>query len=1001
MRAELTIIPEDSILWTVMDRDSQTLHSTRVEPSHFVAVGASAGGLEAIEAFFASMPRDTPFGFIIIQHLSPDYKSLMVEILSKKTSIPVQRAEDGMIVQPAHIYLIPPKKNLTIYHGTLMLVDQDHSRGLNLPIDVFFRSLAEDQGERAVAVILSGTGSDGMRGVRAVKQAGGMIMVQNEESARFDGMPRAAASTGLADFILPPGEMARELLAYTQHPYVNRSERNMATTHGVEDALSRIFLLLRERSKVDFSHYKPSTVVRRIERRIGITQTEDIEAYLKHLYAQPGEVDTLFRELLIGVTSFFRDSPVFDQLQNAVLPELLKSGDSRDMRVWVAGCSTGEEAYSLAIVIRECMQALKIHREVKIFATDIDRNAVRVAATGQYPESIAADVPPHLLSRYFIRQDDHFHIARSVREMVVFAQHNILKDPPFTRIDVVSCRNLLIYLQPVLQNQVLNNFSFSLRDNGILVLGTSETTGEVSHSFDALSTRLKIYRRSASASSNAKTGLHPTQSPAAPAATQNLEERMQAMQSRYGSNRSSGVRKEERILERLLEAAAERYLPTSIVVNEGLHILHVLGNTTPYFQLPSGRPSWELGRVAARSLSIPLTTAVNQVFREQSELHVEGVTIAGEDQTFAVNARIVPLPQRPGQEQLVAIFLTGAPRPSEEGAAEIPVSVWNLSRETEQRIVDLEQELQLSQENLQATVEELETSNEELQATNEELLASNEELQSTNEELQSTNEELYTVNAEYHSKIMELTELNNDLDNLLTSAGIGILLLDEPLVIRRFSPELRSIFNLRGEDVGRPVEHMVHRIRNCDPLELFRHVLATHEPREEEIETEDHRWFLMRVVPYVVAGDEYSGVVATFIDLTSIREAQNLLRIVADSSPVLIWVSDVAGQHIWFSEPWLSYRGRTFAEEAGTQWLHGVHEEDRERCRLLHEEHFAAGTSFSMEYRLQQHDGEWRWFLEVGKPRVDSSGDFAGFIGTCLDIHDRRADMPESGHCVD
>jgi two-component system CheB/CheR fusion protein len=404
-------------------------------PTHYVAVGASAGGLEAIESFFSQMPPESGLGFIVIQHLSPDYKSLMVELLSKRTLMPVHRAEDGMLVLPDHVYLIPPKKNLTIFHGKLLLSEQDHSKGINLPIDVFLRSLAEDQNKKAVAIILSGTGSDGTRGVRVIKEYGGMVMVQDEESAKFDGMPRAAISTGLADFVLPPDQMPSQLLSFSKHPYITKVERS-ETLLSDEQGLTRIFAILRERCKVDFTFYKPSTVTRRIERRMTVNQTNDIRDYVAFLSSHPGEVMALYRELLIGVTSFFRDQEVFDRLEQTGLPEILKSANNREIRFWVAGCSTGEEAYSLAIMARECMEELDVSHDVKIFATDIDRDAIHYAANGSFPESIAADVSPRLLAKYFYKKEDNFQIARNIREMVVFAQHNLIKDPPFTNISL-------------------------------------------------------------------------------------------------------------------------------------------------------------------------------------------------------------------------------------------------------------------------------------------------------------------------------------------------------------------------------------------------------------------------------------------------------------------------------------------------------------------------------------------------------------------------------------
>ncbi|MBF0471880.1 MAG: chemotaxis protein CheR, partial [Gammaproteobacteria bacterium] len=440
-------------------------------PSHYVGIGASAGGLEAIDAFFTSMSPESGCAFIVVQHLSPNHKSLMAELLSKRTEMPVCRAEEGMTVEANCVYLIPPNHDLRIFHGKLLLTEQDRHGGVNLPLDIFLNSLAIDQGEKAVAIILSGTGSDGTRGVRAIKEKVGMVMVQSEDTAAFDGMPRSAIATGLVDYILPPEEMPLHLTSFIRHPYANKKERSV-TLLSDEDGINRIFAMLRERSSLDFTYYKPSTMARRIERRMSVNQVLSLRDYVRYLERYPSEVDTLHRDLLIGVTNFFRDPAVFENLQQNWLRELIEKSDLRQFRIWVAGCSTGEEAYTLAIICKEVMRSLDKQIEIKVFATDVDRDAIAVASAGVYPESISADIPPELLSVYFTRRDSNFIIARQVREMVVFAQHNVFKDPPFTNIELVSCRNLLIYLQPVLQMRVMELFNFSLKPEGILLLGT-------------------------------------------------------------------------------------------------------------------------------------------------------------------------------------------------------------------------------------------------------------------------------------------------------------------------------------------------------------------------------------------------------------------------------------------------------------------------------------------------------------------------------------------------
>lgn len=865
-----------------MERDYPAGPEPSNPPVYYVGMGASAGGLEALESFLTHMPPDSGMAFIVVQHLSPDYKSLMVELLSKRTEMPVRRAEEAMTVEANTVYLIPPKKNLTIFHGKLLLSEQDHSKGIKLPIDVFLLSLAEDQADKAIAVILSGTGSDGVRGIRAVKEAGGMVFVQSEDSAKFDGMPRAAISTGLADLVATPEEMPDKLVAFARRPYASMLDRPQ-TLLSDEDGLTRIFALLRERTKVDFTYYKPSTIVRRIERRMTVNQMEELRDYVKLMERHTGEVLALYRELLIGVTSFFRDREVFDELGEKYLPQLFENMENREIRLWVAGCSTGEEAYTLAILSRECMERQERRLDVKIFATDVDREAILQASNGIYPESIAADLSPKLLAKYFLRKDDRYRIDRSIREMVVFAQHNLVKDPPFTNIDLVSCRNLLIYLQPVLQSKVMDLFSFSLNPNGILLLGTSETTGDMGERFEPLHHKLKIYRTKG----KRRAGDGGPEFPMVP------DSRKWHNKQRFGTAASIlRGHEEERMLERLLQVLAGDYVPLSVVVNSQMEVLHILGNPEGYLRLPTGKLTNDVSKMAAKDLAIPLATGLQRVFRTGEDLKYTNIRLHHHDESRILQMRVKLLPARKGQDPLAVVFLeetASLPRPPLAGEGQ----VFDISQEAEQRIHDLEQELQFSRENLQATIEELETANEELQATNEELLASNEELQSTNEELQSVNEELHTVNAQYQSKIIELTELNNDLDNLLGSTRIGTLFLDENLEIRKFTPEARQVFRIVEADVGRPLHHLSHVVRNADPLEVVRQVERSGLPQEREILTNDGAWFLMRVMPYRVGGATVSGVVMVFIDIGQIKKVEAELRDYADRMSSLFLASPV------------------------------------------------------------------------------------------------------------
>ncbi len=837
-------------------------------PSYYVGIGASAGGLEALDAFFVHLPPDSGLAFIVIQHLSPDYKSLMVELLSKRTRMPVRRAEEGLRVEPNTVYLIPPRKQLTILNGRLILSELSPGRGVNLPIDAFFRSLADDQGEKAIGIILSGTGSDGVRGIRHIKEAGGLIMVQSEESARFDGMPRAAIATGLTDLVLAPEEMPPKLLSFVQRPYVDQAQRPQVLLSD-EDGLTRVFSLLREQVKVDFTFYKPSTVLRRIERRMAVNQTPDLREYVRLMEAWPAEVSMLFRELLIGVTSFFRDREVFDELGKNVLPGLIESAGNDELRFWVAGCSTGEEAYSLAILALECMERSGRKRNIKIFATDIDRDAVLQAGNGVYPESIAADLPSGILGRYFQRKGDQYQIQHSVREMVVFAQHNLIKDPPFNNVSLLSCRNLLIYLQPVLQQRVMELFNFALRPQGVLLLGTSETPGEMGDHFETLHHRFKIYRsRGQRRRPVDGCGFRVPLDPLA---------QREPVRFGRGAHISRQV-EEEQLLDRMLLCLAEDFVLLVAVVNERLELLHLVGNPEGYLKLPSGRLSNDITRMAIKELAIPLSTGLQKVFHTGSDIKYNKVRLPYGNETRSVRMRIKLLPTRKGQERLAGVFLQES-QTEERETVQAQSLEYDLSREAEQRIQDLEQELQFTKENLQATIEELETSNEELQATNEELLASNEELQSTNEELQSVNEELHTVNAEYQIKIVEQIEMTNDLENLMAATRIGTLFLDENLEIRKFTPEINRVFRILLSDIGRPVFHLTHLLEGVDLHAVLHRVVEEGGCREREVSTSEGACFLMRALPYQIGGGTASGVVLTFTDIGPLKNAQEEIRL--------------------------------------------------------------------------------------------------------------------------
>lgn len=863
---------------------------------YLVGIGASAGGLEALEKFFKSMPGETGLSFVVVLHLSPDYKSLMVELLSKQTSMDVFHVTDGIEVAPNCVYVIPRKKNLTIFHGKLYLTDQEErsTHILNLPIDIFFRSLADDQGERAIGIILSGTGSDGTRGIRAIKEAGGMVMVQDESSAKFDGMPRSAISTGLVDYILAPEQMPVELQKYVQHPLVSGRRQEPLMVRD-DDNLRKILAAIRSHSGVDFVKYKQSTVLRRIERRMSINQIDRLKDYVEFMYQSRKELDTLYKELLIGVTKFFRDTEAFETVKARVIPDIFdRKGRTDSIRVWVPGCSTGEEAYSLAILFKEYMDKNGISRDVKLFATDIDRNALENASIGMYPESIAADVSLNYLKQYFVKTGENYQLSRAIREMVIFAAQNIIKDPPFSKIDLVSCRNMLIYLQSPLQRKVISLFQFALNPNGYLFLGTSETVGDAIDFFNVQNNKWKIYQYRGGFKFPMSDSVQMDE-------TRSIQPISPAQD--YRPQRVGGE-DERAMIESLYKALVKEFLPTCAVVNEDFQLVHAFGEINKYLMVStSDRASLDILKMIRKDLSVALATALHRVVKNNSEVVYQNVTLSEGDDTLRINLKVKPFLEWRSRQKFILVNFEDVdvvPTTSEN------TEQFEIDSKMSQRVADLEQELQYSKENLQATIEELETSNEELQATNEELVAANEELQSTNEELQSVNEELITLNSEYQVKIQELTDLNNDMNNLLGATNIGTIFLDRDLNVRKFTPAVQNEMNLLNQDVGRPIAHVSHNFDDLDLVEQARAVLDDLQAREQELQSKSGKWYSLRILPYRTTDGSVRGVVVTLIDInrqkeaeTALQQEHDLMRRITETSFAGISVVDKEGQLIF------------------------------------------------------------------------------------------------------
>lgn len=837
-------------------------------PLLVVGIGASGGGLEAVEAFLTHMPADGGIAFVIVTHLDPTHASIMGDLLTRYTPMKVFQAEDGMKVKRDCVYIIPPGKDMAIMNGSLQLLEPQVIRGMRHPIDFFFRSLAKDRGERAVGVVLSGAGTDGTLGLKDIKGEGGMVMAQDPVSAKYDGMPKSAIDTGLADYILPPEKMPEQLIRYMRHPYVVAAAKRDALMGKISENLHKILLLIRSQTGRDFSYYKETTIIRRVERRMNINQIADVAHYIIFLQRNPVEVELLFKELLIGVTNFFRDADAFETLRKKVVPEIFsKKPVGGTVRVWVPGCSTGEEAYSLAIILKEYMEKVKRGYNVQIFATDIDVSAIEKGRMGVYPDSIGSDVSPDRLRRFFVKGDNTYQIKKEIREMVVFAVQDLIKDPPFTKLDMISCRNLLIYLNPQIQKKLLPLFHFALVPDGVLFLGTSESAGEAGDLFATIEKKWKIFRRKKAPLAR----LEHLDFPALP-----------PLKGITEAQRTGIARREEPVV---IDQVAKRmllddYTPPCVIINEKNNILYIHGKTGNYLEPAPGEARTNVLEMAREGLEYELGRAIRKVMAQKKPVVREGVQVKSNSSVHYVDIEIKPI-TRP--EQLKGLFLivfkeSISPAHQEKVAKAV-------KKGERRRVEQLEKELAATKEYLQHTIEEQQSSNEELQSMNEELQASNEELQSTNEELetskeeiQSINEELVTVNAELQSKIEELSRANNDLNNLLTSTDIAVIFLDNNLHVKRFTPAATKLVNLIQSDIGRPIEQITTLFEDESLVRDSREVLKTLAHRQREIRTRKGQWYEMRIIPYRTMDNVIDGVVMTFIDITARKEALEAAR---------------------------------------------------------------------------------------------------------------------------
>jgi two-component system, chemotaxis family, CheB/CheR fusion protein len=827
---------------------------------YVVGLGASAGGLEALRDFFAAVPAKSGAAFVVIQHLAAARRSQMVELLATHTTLPVSEIEDSVMIQPDHIYVIPPGKWVKIFRGRLLLSDPQ-KRAPILPIDYFFRSLAEDRGELAIGIALSGTGSDGTLGVRAIKEAGGTVMVQDEESARFSGMPDSAGATGLADYVLPPAEMARELLLFIRHPLV--AQMKEAALKVGETTMQKIVSLIHEQTGVDFTSYKQSTVARRVQRRIGVAQLANPEEYLEFLEQSPQEVAMLGRDLLINVTRFFRDGEVFDVLRGEILPAILQHAAARKaLRIWVPGCATGEEAYSIAILVQELVTARGEKWDVKIFATDVDKISIEYAGRGLYPKSIAADVAPELLARFFVQESGALQICPQIRKQVVFARQNILHDPPFTKVDLISCRNLLIYLRADSQKRVMTRLHFALRPGGYLLLGTSEAIGERENTFETVNAKMRIFQKRGNSSAYTEDVVE-----GVPTAASSLA---RSHRSASRERMSQAKKQQEKLWERISARLIAESGTTCLVLNEKYEILHSFGQPERFLSVHPGRASLSVLKLAPQALSLALSGALHRAAKERQAVGYSGVPLPGRGGGRTVDLRVEPLAAESGQTRAMLVFFQ-EPQPARAAPKR---HEFDPSSEAIRRIADLEAELESTKGKLQAATEDEETTQQELQAANEELLAGNEELQSSNEELESVNEELTTLNTEYQQKISELIVSNNDLENFLRTSDVATIFLDAALSLRRFTPSVTRIVPLQPHDIGRPLTNFAHPLIAAIAEDLPR-IAAGGEPSIKTVETVSGVWHLVRITSYRRQGASDCGLVVTILDVSELYRLEN------------------------------------------------------------------------------------------------------------------------------
>ncbi|AXS80642.1 chemotaxis protein CheB [Dechloromonas sp. HYN0024] len=866
-------MPNKTIKKSTGDSKKPVAAPSRRSPGTFpiVAIGASAGGLEALEQFLKHVPPSSGMAFVVVQHLDPDRIDMLSELLQRVTLMPVRPARNRLRVKPDCVYVIPPNTELSILRGCLYLLEPSAPRGLRLPIDSFFHALADDRREQAIGIVLSGMGSDGTLGLAAIKEQGGLTLVQQPATAKFDSMPKHAIAAGVADIVAAPEDMAPRLIETLHHLRPSGPVTTPASeveTADQKSAFDKVCILLRARTRHDFSLYKKTTVYRRVERRMAIHQLDRIADYVRYLRENPQEVDLLFKELLIGVTSFFRDPATWDYLQAAVLPELLATyPDGAALRAWVAGCSTGEEAYSLAIAFRETLARLELpaRYSLQVFATDLDADAIEKARRGVYPATIANDVSVERLKRFFVTEGAGYRVSKEIREMVVFAPHDLIIDPPFTKLDILSCRNLLIYLGPELQKRVFPLFHYSLKPGGVLVLGSAESIGSFSDLFVPLEAKARLFRRSDNLL-RARSLEFPTRD-------------FVSLSAPIMDNRPELVTANLQNLAN--DLLLQNFAPAAILVTASGDLVYISGRTGKYLEPPAGKVNWNIHAMAREGLRQEISLALPKALRSGETIICRNLSIGTNGSTQVVDLTVQPITEPAvlsGMAMLVFADVATPPAKAATAVGKRGSKKGVREAELEQSLIQVHEEMQTLREEMQSSQEELKSANEELQSTNEELQSANEELTTSKEEMQSLNEELQTVNVELQSKVDELSSTNNDMKNLLNSTDIATIFLDNALHVRRFTTQSTRLFKLIPGDVGRSLSDIVTDLDYPELPATAEEVLRTLVYSDREVVTRDGRWFQVKIMPYRTLENVIDGVVITFNDISRAKQLELELR---------------------------------------------------------------------------------------------------------------------------